>query len=105
MAEGGGSWLCAVTDLLLTCACRSEEWACRTAALRGLLRERDAEVAQLQGLLDERGRPLAGREAEAAQQAQRIAALEQRIRALLDQLEEVQASAAAGEVHTGEGGG
>lgn len=89
--------------------CRSEEWARRTAALRGLLRERDAEVAQLQRLLDERGRQLAGHEAEAAQQAQRIAALEQRIaaleqriRALLGQLEAAQA-AAAGAADRGEG--
>lgn len=77
------------------CSHRSEEWARRTASLRSLLRERDAEVVQLQGLLDERGRQLAGREAEAAQQAQRIAALEQRIRALLGQLEAAHAAAAA----------
>ncbi|PRW56113.1 hypothetical protein C2E21_5268 [Chlorella sorokiniana] len=80
----------------------SEEWARRTAALRGLLRERDAEVAQLQRLLDEQGRQLAGREMEAAQQAQRIATLEQRICALLGQLEAAQAAAAAGVADRGE---
>ena len=62
-------------------------------------------MAHLQGLLDERGRQLAGREAEAAQQAQCIAVLEQRIRALLGQLEEAQAAAAAGAAHRGGCGG
>lgn len=75
---------------------RSEEWERRTAALRGLLRERDGEVAQLQGLLERSQRALAGREQEAAALERRIAELEGRIEALLRQLEGAQAAAAAG---------
>ena len=76
---------------------RSEEWARRIAALRGMLQERDAEVAQLQHLLGKQRRALEGqgdalgkREAEVARQAQRIAQLERRIDRLMRQLSELQ---------------
>jgi hypothetical protein len=76
---------------------RSEEWGRRISALRLLLQEREGEVAELQRLLEDSQRHLEGGQALAAQQAQRVAALEERIRQLLRQLE-------AAQVGTGKGG-
>ena len=68
---------------------RSEEWGRRISGLRLLLQEREGEVAELQ-------RQLEGGQALAAQQAQRVAALEERIRQLLRQLEAAQAGTGKG---------
>ena len=74
--------------------CCSEEWGRRISALRHLLQEREGEVAELQRMLEDSQRQQEGGHALAAQQAQRVAALEERIRQLLRQLEAAEAGAA-----------